>query len=102
MVRAGVEYMLSDKAALRGGYYYDPNPGPKETQNILLPEFTYNWVTVGFGYKTDSIQLDIAVEYGMGKDVTVSPLEAMPGSGMPGVHGNNILAPSISLTINIK
>ena len=51
--RFGAEYRLSNSFALRGGYYIDENPGPIETQNILLPEFKYNWFTAGFGYQSE-------------------------------------------------
>ncbi|MBE3125700.1 MAG: outer membrane protein transport protein [Acidobacteria bacterium] len=91
--RFGVEYMASKCLALRAGYYFDPNPGPIETQNILLPEFKYNWITAGFGYMSEKIAIDFSVEYGKGASITV------PGEGdMPGVHGMTIVAPSLSFT----
>jgi long-chain fatty acid transport protein len=92
--RFGLEYAVSEKLALRAGYYYDPTPSPVETLSILLPEFTYNVVTAGFGYKTEKISLDFCIEALMGKDVE-SPLA---GGTMPGTHGMNILVPNIAFT----
>ena len=92
--RFGVEYMASKSLALRAGYYFDPNPGPPQTQNILLPEFKYNWVTAGFGYMSEKIVIDFSVEYGTGQDISV----AFPPPAMPGLHGMKILAPSLSFT----
>ena len=92
--RFGVEYLASKSLALRAGYYFDPNPGPPETQNILLPEFKYNWVTAGFGYMSEKIVIDFSVEYGKGADISVQE-----GKGaMPGTHGMTIVAPSLSFT----
>jgi long-chain fatty acid transport protein len=93
--RFGVEYMASKCLALRAGYYLDPNPGPVATQNILLPEFKYNWVTAGFGYTSEKIVVDFSIEYGMGKDIAVGLL---PYPAMPGTHGMTIVAPSLSFT----
>jgi long-chain fatty acid transport protein len=97
-IRAGLEYMVTDSFAVRGGYYYDPNPTPKSTQNILLPEHKYNWVTFGLGYKSSSLVLEASVEYGMGDDIDVSMAEVIKNVGMPGIHGLNIVAPTVSLT----
>jgi len=91
--RFGMEYALCSKLSLRAGYYYDPSPSPAETLNILLPEITYNAVTLGLGYKTDKISFDFCLEYLMGKDQE-SPLTGK----MPGTHGMNILVPNIALT----
>lgn len=91
--RFGLEYALSEKLALRAGYYYDPSPSPVGTLNILLPEITYNVATLGFGYKTEKLNLDLCMEVLMGKDV-LAPM----GSKMPGTHGMNILVPNIALT----
>lgn len=93
--RFGLEYAISEKLAMRAGYYYDPTPSPLETLNVLLPEITYNVITVGFGYKTDKMNLDFCFETLMGKDA-VSPL--LPTSKMPGTHGMNILVPNIAFT----
>lgn len=93
--RFGAEYMASKCLALRAGYYFDPNPGPVDTQNILLPEFKYSWITAGFGYMSGKIAIDFSLEYGTGTDITV-PLGL--DDGMPGVHGMTIVAPSLSFT----
>lgn len=96
-IRFGLEYKVSESFALRGGYYYDPGPGPESTQSILLPELTYNWITCGFGYSTQKIKLDISLEYGIGKDMEVGLGEGL----FPGIHGMKMFVPSIALTINL-
>jgi long-chain fatty acid transport protein len=94
MLRFGAEYYVTDALALRAGYTSDPNPGPIETQNVLLPEFKYNWFTFGFGYSSAHFVVDAAIQYGKGADVTV-PL----GEGaMPGVHGMKMWVPSLDFT----
>jgi len=94
--RFGVEYMASKCLALRAGYYFDPNPGPLATQNVLLPEFKYNWMTAGFGYMSEKIAIDFSVEYGTGTDIVVPP--GVYADAMPGTHGMTIVAPSLSFT----
>ncbi len=91
--RFGLEYAISEKLAMRAGYYIDPSPSPAETLNVLLPEIAYNVITVGFGYKTDKMRLDFCFETLMGKDQD-SPLTGK----MPGTHGMNILVPNIAFT----
>lgn len=95
-IRFGMEYMINPKLALRAGYYYDPSPSPKATMNILLPEITYNFFTLGIGYKTEKMALDFCLEYGKGKDVTV--MEPLMDVGMPGVHSMDLFVPNIAVT----
>jgi len=97
-VRFGVEYKVSPSFALRGGYYHDPSPSPRSTMNILIPELSYNFFTIGFGYNTNKINLDFCLEYAIGKEVEVGLFEAEPDVGMPGFHNMDILVPNISLT----
>jgi long-chain fatty acid transport protein len=97
-LRFGMEYKLSDKLALRGGYYYDPSPSPTETQNILLPELTYNWITFGLGYKTDKMSLELGFEYGMGQEVEVDPAPDFSMPPFPGTHNMTIMVPNIAFT----
>ncbi|MCP4218153.1 MAG: hypothetical protein GY765_26185 [bacterium] len=98
-LRFGTEYKVSDSLALRAGYYYDPSPSPKSTMTILLPEITYHFFTVGLGYRSKSIILDVGFEVALGEDRDLGLLEADPRAGMPGIHGNNVLVPNIALTI---
>ncbi len=92
-LRAGIEYDLG-KIAIRGGYYYDPAPAPDETLNILTPSFTFNSIAGGFGFKSGSLKLDLALEYLMGQKRTV----AASGHNLPGVYEMHILVPIVSLS----
>lgn len=95
--RFGLEYKVSEALALRGGFYIDPIVSPVDTHNILLPEVSYKWVTFGFGYSKGNITMEVGVEYGIGKDVEV-PF-GLYEDAMPGIHGMDLLVPSIALTI---
>lgn len=96
-LRVGLEYAISDKWAVRGGYYYDPSPAPVTTLNILLPEITYSAPTFGFGYSSGRLTIDACLEYLSGKDA-VSPL----GSKMPGTHGMKLIVPNIAIAYHLK
>ena len=92
-LRFGAEYDLGN-FAVRGGYYYDPAPAPDATLNILTPSFTFNSVTAGFGFKSGGLNIDLALEYLMGKDRTVAP----SGDNLPGTYQMNILVPMFALS----
>ncbi len=95
MLRFGAEYLVTNSLAIRAGYTNDPNPGPIETQNILLPEFKYNWFTAGFGYSSRSFTVNAAIQYGKGATIDV-PL--IGDNAMPGVHGLKMWVPSLDFT----
>jgi long-chain fatty acid transport protein len=91
-LRLGAEYTVSEKLALRAGYYHDPSPSPTSTLNILLPEITYNVITVGVGYKSNKMDLAFSLEYLIGtKQESTNPK-------MPGTLNMNILVPNIGIT----
>jgi long-chain fatty acid transport protein len=98
-IRFGMEYQVSTCFALRAGFYLDPRVGVDETANILLPELAYKWICFGFGIKKGKIILDVAVEYGIGKEIDVPFIVPPIDLRMPGIHGVNILVPNIALTI---
>lgn len=104
-LRFGFEYKASESLALRCGYYHDPTPLPlrdaDNTHNILLPQSTYNWATLGFAYTKGNIKLEAAFEYGFGTDVTVGITQAMEHAGLPGTHGIDIIAASVGMTIGL-
>ena len=97
--RFGLEYNTSEKFAIRAGYYYDPNPSPKNTRTILLPEMTFNFFTFGIGYHTEKVTIDLGVEYGMGKELEITLADlGIDDPGMPGIHNLDILVPNIAIT----
>jgi long-chain fatty acid transport protein len=95
MLRFGAEYLVTNAFALRAGYTNDPNPGPISTQNILLPEFKYNWFTFGFGYNSRSFTVNAAIQYGKGATIDV-PL--VGDNAMPGLHGMRMWVPSLDFS----
>lgn len=102
-IRFGAEYRINDSIALRGGYYSDPSPAPDRTMNVLLPNFDFNVIAVGIGYKLDGLQFDFGLEYLMGKKRTVDYLKTVtPQSGyetaMPGVYNMKLIVPNISVS----
>jgi long-chain fatty acid transport protein len=101
-LRFGVEYKTSEKFAIRAGYYYDPNPSPKNTRTILLPEMTFNFITFGFGYHTEKVTIDVGFEYGMGQELEITMADlGVDDPGMPGIHNLNIFVPNISITFRL-
>lgn len=98
-LRFGLEYKTSEKFAIRAGYYYDPNPSPKHTRTILLPEMTFNFFTFGFGYHSEKVTIDLGFEYGMGKELEITMADLGPDDpGMLGIHNLDILVPNIAIT----
>jgi long-chain fatty acid transport protein len=89
-VRGGLEYTAGD-FAVRAGYYHDPAPAPAETMNVLIPSFTFNSLTAGFGYKKGGFKVDVGLEYLIGQKRTVT--EGM----MPGVYEMKIWVPMLAL-----
>ena len=101
-IRLGGEYWLTERWAMRAGFYIDPAPGPAKTQTILIPQADYNVITGGIGYKLEKWSFDFALEYLFGEDVEVTEDEVLEGVGMVGTHGINILVPSFAVTYKFK
>jgi long-chain fatty acid transport protein len=100
-IRFGAEYWLSEKFALRAGYYFDPGTAPNETRNILLPITDFNCFAVGIGYNIDGLMIDLGVEYLMGKEKDIDYLKTITDpefeSAMPGTYNLKILALELSI-----
>jgi long-chain fatty acid transport protein len=94
-LRFGAQYQLTEMFALRAGYYYDPAPAPDETANIIFPSITYNAIAFGASYCFGKVNLDFGFEYLFGEDREIAPSDK---GNMPGVHGMNIIAPSLGVS----
>src|SRR3989442_1988313 len=62
--RLGAEYAATDQIALRGGFFYDQTPIPKETFNPTVPNADLYALSVGAGYKWEATSVDIAYLFG--------------------------------------
>jgi len=96
-LRFGLEYMASEKLALRAGFYYDPAPAPDSTLTILFPSSTNNVVTAGLGFCAGKFDIDFGLEYIMGKerDITIT------ADNMPGKHKLDIFAFSLAIGMGL-
>lgn len=100
--RLGMEYKMSSTFAIRAGYYYDPSPGPKHTQTIMVPQHSFNWVTFGLGFDKKNVTIDFAVEYGIGKKLEIALDEVgLTDPGMPGTHQMNMFVPTLAITFKL-
>lgn len=103
-LRFGAEYRIN-KVALRAGFYTDPSPVPDKTMNFHFPIADTNYLTFGLGYdgrgpSLHGVQIDIGLEYGMGKERTIDLAEAGAsreyGGPVPGTYKMDMLSLSFS------
>jgi long-chain fatty acid transport protein len=59
----GVEYMMTDRFRLRGGFYYHQNPVPAATWSPMLPDADSHAFTTGFGY---DIKKNLTLDFSYG------------------------------------
>lgn len=70
LFRAGLQYQLNEKFALRGGFLYDQTPQPEQTMDPILPDADRMALTAGFGYKVSKFVIDVAAQYEIFSDRT--------------------------------
>jgi long-chain fatty acid transport protein len=63
IIRTGIQYLLNEEIALRGGFFYDKNPQPTEAVDPVLPDADRLGFTVGFGYMGKNFSFDLAYQY---------------------------------------
>ncbi len=63
IARTGLEYMATDRLALRAGFAFDKSPQPASTMDTSLPDADRTTLTCGFGYKLGKLTLDFAYQF---------------------------------------
>lgn len=100
-IRFGAEYSVNTMA-FRAGFYRDPSPTPDRTMNVLLPNYDFNVLTLGFGYSLDGLQIDFGLEYLIGKErnvpLTKVLLDPRWEAAMPGIYNMKIIVPNLSIS----
>jgi long-chain fatty acid transport protein len=61
--RFGLERVLSDTWAVRGGYFFDETPAPPASISPLLPDANRNGYCLGGSYVSGQLRLDAAAWY---------------------------------------
>lgn len=90
-IKAGAEYKVNDRLALRGGYAYVATPVPDRTLEAGNPDSTQHNFSLGFGYRRNSMTLDFFYMAGFYTDRTVS------NSLLSGKYGNFVHYAGLSL-----
>ncbi len=58
--RFGLEKRLSQRFAVRGGYYFDETPSPAESMSPLLPDADRHGLSAGFTWRSGRWRVDVA------------------------------------------
>jgi long-chain fatty acid transport protein len=100
--KLGVEYAVSDKVKIRGGYMHSPNATPEETFRPSLPDTDVNFLTAGVGYESGKLSLDFAFQFLLydDRDVdnNVDANETISSSSVDGEYENSAIGYSVTIT----
>jgi long-chain fatty acid transport protein len=66
--RFGIERVLNDAWAIRGGYFFDETPSPPESMSPLLPDANRHGFCLGGSWTSGRLRLDAATWYVLASD----------------------------------
>jgi long-chain fatty acid transport protein len=83
--RIGAEYAATDRLALRGGFFYDQTPIPKETFEPTIPNADLYALTTGAGYRWEATSVDIAYLFGFYEKRAINASTIDPNNNIGGL-----------------
>jgi long-chain fatty acid transport protein len=106
-LRLGGQYKLSDQWKVRAGYLYDQNPVNEEHFETRIPDSDRQGISIGAGFTSSKISVDIAYMYLMFNKRTISNSQAddfanpfTPSNSLNGTYKSN--AQLAGVTIGYK
>ncbi|MEW6006968.1 MAG: outer membrane protein transport protein [bacterium] len=87
--KVGIEYKPKDNWALRGGFYSDPSPAPKDGVDITkIIDTNVKFITLGASYKRGNWEADLCYANSYGKETlqAVEYKETGTAIGISGVY----------------
>lgn len=76
----GAQYEITEHWTVRGGYIYSINTVPNSTFSPSVPDANRHVFSVGGGYSTKRISIDLVYQYSLSEDRTVSNGSAADGT----------------------
>jgi long-chain fatty acid transport protein len=84
----GVEYAINDTWAVRAGYIFSENSVPDRTFSAAIPDSDRHVFSVGLGFTSNRFQTDLAYQYSLLDDRTVSGSPDNNFDGIGDADGN--------------
>jgi len=99
----GGEYMLKEKLAVRGGYFFEKSPIPNSTFTLLVPDVgDKQGINMGLSYKIGAFELGYDYQLLVYKKRDISNIEDVNGDGrfdnMPGIYKMLLHCSGLSVT----
>jgi long-chain fatty acid transport protein len=88
----GVQYEINEHWTVRGGYIYSANTVPNSTLGPALPDSNRHVFSIGGGYSTKRLSVDLVYQYSLSEDRTVNNGTAADGTWQS--HANAIMVTS--------
>lgn len=92
--RFGIERVLNDAWAVRGGYFFDESPSPPESMSPLLPDSNRNGFCLGGSWTSGRLHLDSAFWYVLASERST---DGSSHNSYDGTYNNHALTLGISL-----
>jgi long-chain fatty acid transport protein len=97
-LRMGVEWRVSDRWALRGGWYFDQSPMPTKSIDPLLPDSDRVGLSFGAGLQSGAWTFDA---YGLGLIVEDRSTRGRSLRGYDGTYASGALVGGLNVTLAI-
>ncbi len=85
----GAQYEINDKWTVRGGYIYSINTVPNGTFGPSVPDSNRSIFSIGGGYSTKRLSVDLVYQYSLSEDRTVNNGTAADGTWES--YGNTVM-----------
>ena len=102
VLHLGLEYMATEKLAVRGGFYYDETPVPSGYMTPETPDAPARGYTAGLGYSfSDKVSLDLSFLYLDKEERRNDVPDGVVTNGLNGWYKTSVLIPGFGLSFKL-
>lgn len=99
--RVGVEWIIDEHWALRGGILVDPTPSPTATLQPDVPDSTRINFAGGFGWRAGAFHVDVGAQWIYFLPITSGEVSTSPPLFNPASYSSNALVGTLSFEVKI-